>query len=134
MPDGKCYEICGASENCTGANLSPCCVDCFDADVDVDDEIGIFDIRKAARAYGSAEVDDPETPEDETLHWDSLVDFRKPYGEIDIMDIRAIAKMYGMDCETGVQLGFTYYPIVIIVVLVILVSIFGFFKFFAKKI
>ena len=130
-----CAEQCGASPECHGTmpNYSTCCVKCMYADFNKNEEIDIFDVRKVAKAYGSLEEDDPETPWDETELWDPEVDFDGDCW-ISILDIRSVAKIYGMDCTTGEYLGFAYYPIVIIVVLVILVSIFGFLKFFARRI
>jgi len=56
--------------------------------------VDIFDVRKVAKAYGSAAEDDPNTLWDETEYWDPLVDFDGD-GDNDIFDVRAIAKYYG---------------------------------------
>jgi len=60
--------------------------------------VDIFDVRRVAKAYGSAAVDDPETPWDETKYWNPNVDLAPaPYGDgkIDILDVRKCAKHYG---------------------------------------
>jgi len=60
-------------------------------------EVDIFDVRRVAKAYGSAAVDDPETPWDETEYWDPVVDVAPEGGDgrIDIFDVRKVAKQYG---------------------------------------
>ena len=60
-------------------------------------EVDIFDVRRVAKAYGSAAVDDPETPWDETEYWDPVVDVAPEGGDdkIDIFDVRKVAKHYG---------------------------------------
>jgi len=60
-------------------------------------EVDISDLRRVAKAYGSAAVDDPETPWDETQYWDPIVDVAPEGGDgkIDIFDIRIVAKHYG---------------------------------------
>ena len=54
-------------------------------------------MRRVAKAYGSAAVDDPETPWDETEYWDPVVDVAPEGGDgrIDIFDVRKVAKQYG---------------------------------------
>ena len=66
-------------------------------DFDDDGEVDIGDVRRVARAYGSAAVDDPETPWDETENWDPVVDVapEEGDGEITIADVRAVARHYG---------------------------------------
>jgi len=63
-------------------------------DVNDDGKVDISDIRIVAKAFGSAAVDDPTTPWDETENWNPDVDL-KPDGLIDIFDIRRAAKEYG---------------------------------------
>jgi hypothetical protein len=63
-------------------------------DLDGDGECDVFDIRRVGKAYGSAAVDDPETPLDETLNWNPDADLNGN-GEIEIFDLRKCAKHYG---------------------------------------
>jgi len=66
-------------------------------DFDGDGEVDIGDVRRVARAYGSAAVDDPETPYDETENWDPVVDVAPEggNGKITIADVREVARHYG---------------------------------------
>jgi len=60
-------------------------------------EIDVFDVARVAKAYGSAAVDDPATPWDETTLWDPVVDVYPEGGDdkIDIFDVATVAKHYG---------------------------------------
>jgi hypothetical protein len=63
-------------------------------DLNKDGHIDILDIRIVAKAFGSAAVDDPETPWDETLNWNPIADVNAD-GRVDIFDLRLVAKHYG---------------------------------------
>jgi len=66
-----------------------------------DGTVDILDLRKCAKAFGSAAVDDPNTPWNETQYWDPAADLAPAPGgdgQIDIFDLWKIAKHYG---ETG---------------------------------
>ena len=139
--DGVCYEECGASINCSGVGPSEantCCFSCYYVDIKADGIVDIYDAILVAIHFGSAEVDDPETPgEDETVNWDEIADI-KADGVVDIYDAILIGMGFGTVCEEEEivePLGFISNPIfVIIIVLVILISILGVLKLFAKKI
>lgn len=63
-------------------------------DLNKDGHIDILDIRIVAKAFGSAAVDDPETPWDETLNWNPIADVNAD-GLVNIFDLRLVAKHYG---------------------------------------
>jgi len=63
-------------------------------DLNKDGHIDILDIRIVAKAFGSAAVDDPETPYDETENWNPIADVNAD-GRVDIFDLRLVAKHYG---------------------------------------
>jgi len=86
--------------NCTNTFLmwlnnqyTPCLFIELVGDIDYDGDVDIFDLRKVGKAYGSAAVDDPETPWDETLNWNPEADLNDN-GEIEIFDLRRCAKNY----------------------------------------
>jgi len=66
-------------------------------DINGDGQVDIFDVRIVGKAFGSAAVDDPTTPWDETENWNPDLDFNFD-GKIDIFDLRMVAKEYGKSC------------------------------------
>jgi len=66
-------------------------------DIDGDGIITIFDVAFVSKAFGSAAVDDPKTPLDETKNWNPDADL-KVNGIVDIFDVCMVAKYYGKHC------------------------------------
>lgn len=63
-------------------------------DLNQDRRVDILDIFIVAMAFGSASVDDPKTPLDETKNWNATADLDKN-GLINILDIFAVAWDFG---------------------------------------
>ena len=68
--------------------------DCVVADVKgEDEEVLIFDVRRAAKAYGT--FDEGFGVPDADALFDAAVDMKDPRGEVNIFDVRRVAKDYG---------------------------------------
>jgi len=63
-------------------------------DLNKDGHVDIFDLAIVAKAFGSAAVDDPKTPLDETKNWNPIADLNGD-GHVDIFDLVKIAPHYG---------------------------------------
>jgi len=63
-------------------------------DVNGDGKVNIKDIGIVAVAFGSAAVDNPETPQDETENWNPIADVNFD-GKINIKDIGIVAIHFG---------------------------------------
>jgi len=57
--------------------------------------VDIFDVRRAAKAYGTFDESFPDKPIADAL-FDAAADWKDPRGEISIFDIRRVAKDYGL--------------------------------------
>ena len=69
--------------------------DCVVADVKgEDEEVLIFDVRRAAKAYGTFDESFPDKANADAL-FDAAVDMKDPRGEVNIFDVRRVAKDYG---------------------------------------
>jgi len=61
--------------------------------VNKDGTVDISDLRICARAFGSAAVDNPTTPWNETDLWNPIADVNGD-NRVNIFDLRIIAKNY----------------------------------------
>jgi hypothetical protein len=70
--------------------------DCVVADIKGEnEEVDIFDVRRAAKAYGTFDESFPDKANADAL-FDAAADWKDPRGEISIFDIRRVAKDYGL--------------------------------------